>query len=154
MKWFTEPRHLLLPPTICIHCSLTFFLKYSSFQIINNLIFFKDRRWMIHCELLEIARLGKIGSELSFHFIIIQDGSGEDTGHWISLSSILENCNRNVNIGMNRDRSGCGGSRNRRAVGAECSDGSLISRSWRSQHSYVHLTKRLKSVRATIRVGR
>lgn len=36
---------------------------------------------MIHCELLEIARLGKIGSELSFHFIIIQDGSGEDTGH-------------------------------------------------------------------------
>lgn len=62
---------------------------------------------MIHCELLEIARLGKIGSELSFHFIIIQDGSSEDTGHLISLPSILENCNRNVNS-MNRDRSGCG----------------------------------------------
>lgn len=36
---------------------------------------------MLYSELLGIARTGKIGPELSFHFIIMLGSSGRDTGH-------------------------------------------------------------------------
>lgn len=36
---------------------------------------------MIYSELLGITRAGKIGSELSFHFVIMMGNSSEDMGH-------------------------------------------------------------------------
>lgn len=106
---------------------------------------------MICYELLEIARPGEIESELLFHFMLILGVSSENTGHWRSLSNILENHNRNTKIDMNRDRPGCGGTRrDRRVIRAAC-DGTLTSRSWRSL--LCTWTKRLKPLRSLIRVG-